>query len=383
MIANGFLADAKRRATVGDVLRSKTPLPPLITVQHDDTVKTALDLLRKYEISQIPVMRGHEQVGSVNDVGVMQSVFDHADILHQPVSEVMGAALPGARTVRRDRTCIQALDARQSGDRRHRRRRTDRRAHAPRYHQLSLDQLRRRAKVKFATKAIHVGQEADPATGATIVPIYQTSTYTQTRVGEHKGFDYSRTINPTRLALGTAARLARRGALRQRLRQRHGGDGGRARAALGGRSRGRQRRSLRRNLSPLFARARALRPGVHLRRHERSRRRARRDAACNEAVLGRDADQSAAEARRHRGDRGACGSAEQIVAVDNTFATPYFQQPLALGAQIVVHSTTKYIGGHSDVVGGIAITDDRGAARTDSLSCRMPSAAFRARTTRG
>jgi cystathionine beta-synthase len=94
MIANGFLADAKRRATVGDVLRSKAPLPPLITVQHDDTVKTALDLLRQYEISQIPVMKGHEQVGSVNDIGVMQSVFDHADIIHQPVSEVMGRPFP-------------------------------------------------------------------------------------------------------------------------------------------------------------------------------------------------------------------------------------------------------------------------------------------------
>ncbi len=94
MIANGFLADAKRRATVGDVLRAKTPLPSLITVQFDDTVKTALDLLRQYEISQIPVMRGHEHVGSVNDVGVMQAVFDHADILHQPVGEVMGRAFP-------------------------------------------------------------------------------------------------------------------------------------------------------------------------------------------------------------------------------------------------------------------------------------------------
>ncbi|HEX8806299.1 MAG TPA: CBS domain-containing protein, partial [Candidatus Aquilonibacter sp.] len=94
MIANGFLADAKRRATVGDVLRTKTPLPPMITVQQDDTVKTALDLLRQYEISQLPVMYGHEQVGSVNDVGVMQSVFDHADIIHQPVSEVMGRPFP-------------------------------------------------------------------------------------------------------------------------------------------------------------------------------------------------------------------------------------------------------------------------------------------------
>jgi cystathionine beta-synthase len=94
MIANGFIADSKRRATVGDVLRSKTPLPSLITVQHDDTVKTALDLLRHYEISQIPVMRDREQVGSVNDIGVMQSVFDHADIIHQPVSDVMGRPFP-------------------------------------------------------------------------------------------------------------------------------------------------------------------------------------------------------------------------------------------------------------------------------------------------
>ncbi len=94
MIANGFLADTKRRATVGDVLRSKTPVPPLITVQQNDTVKTALDLLRQYEISQLPVMQGHEVVGSVNDVGVMQSVFDHADILHEPVSEIMGRPFP-------------------------------------------------------------------------------------------------------------------------------------------------------------------------------------------------------------------------------------------------------------------------------------------------
>src|SRR5579863_8113091 len=94
MIANGSIADSKRRATVGDVLRSKTPLPPLITEKKDDTVKTALDLLRQYEISQVPVMREREHVGSVNDVGVMRSVFDHADIIHQPVGEVMGRAFP-------------------------------------------------------------------------------------------------------------------------------------------------------------------------------------------------------------------------------------------------------------------------------------------------
>ncbi len=94
MIANGFLSEGKRRATVGDVLRSKRPLPPLITVKDTDVVKDALDLLRQYEISQIPVMRGHEQIGSINDVGVMQAVFDRSDIIHKPVSEVMGRPFP-------------------------------------------------------------------------------------------------------------------------------------------------------------------------------------------------------------------------------------------------------------------------------------------------
>lgn len=94
MIANGFLAEGKRGATVGDVLRSKRPLPPMITVKDTDVVKDALDLLRQYEISQIPVMRGHEQIGSINDVAVMQAVFDRSDILHKPVTEVMGSAFP-------------------------------------------------------------------------------------------------------------------------------------------------------------------------------------------------------------------------------------------------------------------------------------------------
>jgi cystathionine beta-synthase len=98
MIANGFLAEGKRKATVGDVLRSKEPLPPLITVKVDDVVKDALDLLRRYEISQLPVMRGSEIAGSVNDVAVMQAVFDRGDLLHQHVSEVMGRPFPSLET---------------------------------------------------------------------------------------------------------------------------------------------------------------------------------------------------------------------------------------------------------------------------------------------
>jgi cystathionine beta-synthase len=66
----------------------------MITVKPDDTVKAALDLLRKYEISQIPVMRANEMIGSINDVGVMQAVFDQADIIHKPVTDVMGRPFP-------------------------------------------------------------------------------------------------------------------------------------------------------------------------------------------------------------------------------------------------------------------------------------------------
>ncbi len=94
MIANGFLEDQRAKTTVGDVLRSKRPLPPMIAIGEDDVVKHALDLLRTHEISQLPVMRGDAVVGSVNDVSVMQAVFDHADLIHKPVKEVMGRAFP-------------------------------------------------------------------------------------------------------------------------------------------------------------------------------------------------------------------------------------------------------------------------------------------------
>jgi len=93
MIANGFLQDAKRRATVGDVLRTKTPLPPLITLQEGDMVKPrsiCCANTRSRKSSDARPRSGRER----NDVGVMQSVFDSADILHQPVSEVMGRAFP-------------------------------------------------------------------------------------------------------------------------------------------------------------------------------------------------------------------------------------------------------------------------------------------------
>jgi cystathionine gamma-lyase len=212
--------------------------------------------------------------------------------------------------------------------------------------------------MKFATKAIHVGQDPDPATGATIVPIYQTSTYTQSRVGVHKGFDYSRTINPTRLALErqlAALESARFGSAFA--------SGMAATAAvLGLLSAGDHvvvSDDLYGGTYRLFARVLA-RYGLDFSYVDMTDSAAVR-AAVRPATklfwietptnpLLKVIDIAAIAALRR---------SDQMVVVDNTFATPFFQQPLELGAQIVVHSTTKYIGGHSDVVGGVAITDDQ------------------------
>ncbi|MBV9056384.1 MAG: cystathionine gamma-synthase [Candidatus Eremiobacteraeota bacterium] len=211
--------------------------------------------------------------------------------------------------------------------------------------------------MKFSTRAIHVGQEADPTTGATIVPIYQTSTYTQERVGEHKGFDYSRTVNPTRLALerqlaaledgryanafasGMAATSAVVGLLSSGDHVVAGDDlyGGTYRVFT---------HVFRRygiefsyaDTSDLEAVRAAIRPTTKLFWLETPTN-----------PLLKIADIAAIAALR---------TGEQIVVVDNTFATPYFQRPLALGADVVVHSTTKYIGGHSDVIGGVTVTND-------------------------
>jgi cystathionine gamma-synthase/cystathionine gamma-lyase len=211
--------------------------------------------------------------------------------------------------------------------------------------------------MKFATKAIHAGQDPDPTTGATIVPIYQTSTYTQTRVGEHKGFDYSRTINPTRLALERQL-AALEGA---RFASAFASGMAATSAVLGMLSAGDHvvvSDDLYGGTYRLFSRV-LERYGITFDYVDMSDLAAVRGAVASATKmfwvetptnpLLRIVDIAAIASLRR---------ADQLVVVDNTFATPYFQQPLALGAQIVVHSTTKYIGGHSDVVGGAAITDD-------------------------
>ena len=94
MRANGFLGEAGRSATVGQVLRAKGEVPTMITVAPSDSVKRAVELMREFQISQIPVMDAGEQVGSVNEVAVMQLIYDRSDIVHAEVRDVMGHPFP-------------------------------------------------------------------------------------------------------------------------------------------------------------------------------------------------------------------------------------------------------------------------------------------------
>ncbi len=212
----------------------------------------------------------------------------------------------------------------------------------------------------FSTRAIHAGQDPDPLTGAVSVPIYQTSTYAQDVVGETRaGYDYSRAGNPTRTALEQAL-ASLEGA-------RHGFAFASGMAA-----------------SDTMIRA-VLRPGDHLiipddayggtfrlidkigvpwgltystvplgdldavRAAVRPETKLIWCETPTNPLLG-IADIAGLAALAHEGST--------KLLVDNTFASPYLQQPLALGADVVLHSTTKYIGGHSDVIGGALITDN-------------------------
>src|SRR5438874_7544391 len=207
----------------------------------------------------------------------------------------------------------------------------------------------------FATQAIHAGQDADPATGATVVPIYATSTYTQEAPGQHKGYEYSRSGNPTRTALETclaaleggerglafASGLAATTAVLSILKP---GDEVAAAADLYGGT----YRLLERVFKPwgLVTRytedagpagfAPILTPATKLVWIETPTN-----------PLLQMVDIAAIAELAHR--------AGAPLAVDNTFASPFLQQPLRLGADLVIHSTTKYLGGHPDVIGGAVI----------------------------
>src|SRR6476619_511970 len=210
----------------------------------------------------------------------------------------------------------------------------------------------------FETRAIHDGQEPDPTTGSVIVPIYQTSTYAQDAVGENKGYDYSRVANPTRTALQEClaslesaehgvAFASGLGATTTIMHLMNPGD----RMVL---------------LADVYGGVYRMTSQVYqpkgyvfdylpaadfddLASHLDERTRIVWIETPSNPLLNIVDIKKAADAAHAAG---------AILVVDNTFATPYLQRPLELGADIVVHSTTKYLGGHSDVVGGFVATND-------------------------
>jgi cystathionine gamma-synthase len=227
--------------------------------------------------------------------------------------------------------------------------------------------LERWADSGFATRAVHAGQDPEPRTGAVAVPVFQTSTFAQPAVGEHLGWDYARSGNPTR------------DALEESLASLEGGRFGRA-FASGSAAQDAVVRTLRPgdhvimapdvyggtyrqfkhvhepwgldfepvDLADLDAVAAAWRPATRMLWVETP----------TNPLLGIFDIAALAELAAER----SAGGPPALVVVDNTFATPYLQQPLALGADVVTHSTTKYLGGHSDVVGGGIVTSDEDLA---------------------
>ena len=213
----------------------------------------------------------------------------------------------------------------------------------------------------FETRAIHAGQEPDSATGAVTTPIYQTSTFAQEAVGVHKGYDYARVANPTRTALeeclasleSAASGHAFSSGVGATSTIMHLVDPGQ-RVVCVNDVYGGTYRMFSQVYEPKGYRFTYLTP-TELSDPETLAARLDADVALvwietpTNPLLNVVDIRSVVEAAHGAGAK---------VVVDNTFATPYLQRPLELGADIVVHSTTKYIGGHSDVVGGFAATND-------------------------
>lgn len=211
--------------------------------------------------------------------------------------------------------------------------------------------------MKFETKAIHEGQEPEPAYGAVSVPIYQTSTFAQAAVAEHKGYEYARTGNPTRTALEKALAALEEGFGALAFASGMGAeatflsllDSG-AHVVLGDDVYG----GTYRLVAQVLARSMALQyDTVDMTDLDAVRNAVRPDTGIvwietPTNPLLKIVDIAAVAEIAHR--------VGAWCVVDNTFASPYLQQPIALGADAVIHSATKYLGGHSDVVGGAVVT---------------------------
>ncbi len=207
----------------------------------------------------------------------------------------------------------------------------------------------------FATRAIHCGQEPDPLTGAVTVPIYPTSTYVQQGIGEHKGYEYSRVSNPTRARLeqnlaalegGVAARVFGSGmaAINAIVSMLKSGD----HVVCGNDLYGGTPRLFNQVMTG-FGLEFAYVDTSDVVNVERAIRKNTRMVYVETPTnpLMRLSDLAAISK--------LCRQKKVLLVVDNTFMSPYFQQPLALGADMVVHSTTKFLNGHSDGLGGVVM----------------------------
>lgn len=212
---------------------------------------------------------------------------------------------------------------------------------------------------KFETLTIHAGLEPDPFTGAVVTPIYQTSTYAQDGVGVHKGFEYARTHNPTRSALEKAISVLEAGqfgfafgsgmaAIDSVLKFLNPGDHVLALNDLYGGT-FRLFDKLYERYGFTFSYASALETSTFLEKVRKNTALIWLETPTNPLLSLCDIQAIASSV--------SSLATPPLICVDNTFATPYLQQPLRIGADIVVHSNTKYLGGHSDLVGGSAITN--------------------------
>ncbi|HKP12092.1 MAG TPA: cystathionine gamma-synthase [Blastocatellia bacterium] len=225
------------------------------------------------------------------------------------------------------------------------------------------DATQEMTRMKFSTIAIHAGQEPDPTTGAVSVPIYQTSTYAQEGIGRHKGFEYARTQNPTRLACeknlaalesgrygyAFASGMAATNAVMTLLRA---GD----HVIVSDNTYGGTFRlfdKVLRKFGLEFSYVDAREP-QNVEDAARAETRMVFIETPTNPVMSLVDIAAVSEITKRRGIR---------LVVDNTFMSPYFQRPLELGADIVVHSTTKYLNGHSDSVGGIVVLNDEEEAQ--------------------
>jgi len=213
--------------------------------------------------------------------------------------------------------------------------------------------------VDFETRAIHEGQEPDPATGSITVPIYQTSTFAQDAVGEHKGYDYARVSNPTRTALqiclasleGAEHGIAFSSGIGATTTLMHLVNPGDRVVAVADVYGGvyRMFSQIYEPKGYLFDWLPAEEINTNLAEHLDERTRIVWLETPTNPLLN-IVDLRAAIDAAH--------AAGALVVVDNTFASPYLQQPLSFGADVVLHSTTKYLGGHSDLIGGFVATND-------------------------